>query len=181
MGPDSRVHDPFGDLLRQVDLLLSESPAGPGSDGTYADVISDLLAFLAERMTALHEERQQEMETFSTWLEERIGCSIDELSGKTFVRAYDEQTEGVDRLLEVLEKNHPKPSALDVSAPKEYGETNPVRDRIVRGYERSMDRLRPIRRQIELTDGLIDRIVYRLYGLNDEEIELVESTNGELA
>lgn len=181
MGPETRVHDPFRDLLRQVDLLLSESPAGPESDGTYADVVSDLLAFLAERMTSLHQERQKEMATFSEWLEDRIGCSIEDLSGKTFVRAYDEQPEGVDRLLEVLEKNHPNPSALDVSAPKEYGDTNPARDRIVRGYERSMARLRPIHQQIELTDGLIDRIVYRLYGLNDEEIELVESTNGELA
>ena len=31
-------------------------------------------------------------------------------------------------------------------------------------------------RQIEFTDGLIDRIVYRLYGLTDEEVAVVEGT-----
>lgn len=176
MRAEVAIERPFEELLRQVDRLLSGSPAREDSGPAYTDVVSDLLAFLAERMTTLHEERQVEMASFSEWLEDQIGCPIDDLSGKTYVRAYDEQPEGVDRLLEVLEKNHPSPSSLDVSAPEEYGDTNPGRQRIVRGYERSMDRLRPIRRQIELTDGLIDRIVYRLYGLTDEEIDLVEST-----
>jgi mannitol-1-phosphate/altronate dehydrogenase len=31
-------------------------------------------------------------------------------------------------------------------------------------------------RQIEFTDGLIDRIVYRLYGLSEDEVAVVEGT-----
>ena len=53
---------------------------------------------------------------------------------------------------------------------------NAVRQRFVEGYERSMATLAPILRQLELTDALIDRIVYRLYGLSKAEIELVEQT-----
>ncbi|MBI4539959.1 MAG: hypothetical protein HY704_10680 [Gemmatimonadetes bacterium] len=37
-----------------------------------------------------------------------------------------------------------------------------------------MAKLRPILRQLELTDRLIDLLVYRLYGLTDEEIRIVE-------
>ncbi len=31
-----------------------------------------------------------------------------------------------------------------------------------------------LQRQIEATDGQIDRLVYELYGLTDEEIKIVE-------
>jgi len=31
-----------------------------------------------------------------------------------------------------------------------------------------------LRRQIDATDGRIDRLVYELYGLTDEEIKIVE-------
>ena len=32
-------------------------------------------------------------------------------------------------------------------------------------------------RQIESTDGAIDRLVYGLYGLTEEEVKIVEGTN----
>ena len=31
-----------------------------------------------------------------------------------------------------------------------------------------------VQRQVESTDGVIDRLVYELYGLTDEEINIVE-------
>ncbi|MGB3919564.1 hypothetical protein [Methanothrix sp.] len=37
-----------------------------------------------------------------------------------------------------------------------------------------MSKLDPLRERIEETDELIDAVVYRLYGLTDEEIEIVE-------
>lgn len=170
---------PFTDLLEQVDLLLPATDEGlPDFEREHADVVGDLLGFLAERMTTLHEERQAEMASFLTWLEGELGCAVNDLSGKTFVRAYHEQEEGVKKLLEVIEKNHPSKTALDVSRPKEYRAENAARQRIVQGYERSMETLRPILFQLELTDQLIDRIVYRLYGLNEEEIAVVEESAG---
>jgi hypothetical protein len=40
------------------------------------------------------------------------------------------------------------------------------------GHERTA-----LQRQIEATDGQIDRLVYELYGLREEEIEIVQATN----
>ena len=34
----------------------------------------------------------------------------------------------------------------------------------------------PVQRQIETTDQQINRLVYELYGLTDEEIEIVEQS-----
>jgi hypothetical protein len=38
----------------------------------------------------------------------------------------------------------------------------------------SIERNGPLLEHIELTDKLIDQIVYKLYGLTEEEIEIVE-------
>lgn len=170
-----KVDTAFEALLQQIDLLLPRTDeGGPDFEREHADVVSDLLAFLAERMTSLHAERQAEMGAFFDWLEEQLGCPIEDLSGKTYVRAYHEQEGGVDALLDVIRKNHPSKTPLDVSAPQGYRGTNAARERIIEGYERSMATLRPILMQIDLTDDLIDQIVYRLYALTDQQIALVE-------
>lgn len=163
----------FEDLLGAVDRLLSV-PAAAGGDRPYVDVVADLLDYLARRMTELHEARLAEVRSFLAWLEERLGCPVDDLSGKTYVRTYYEQPEGVDRLLDVIRRNHPARTPLDVGKPESYGVRNPERDRLVEGYERSMSTLRPILLQIEVTDRLIDLLMYRLYRLSEEEIALVE-------
>ena len=41
-----------------------------------------------------------------------------------------------------------------------------------------LDALWPTKDQLARTDGLIDQIVYRLYGLTEEEIKVVEGVNG---
>lgn len=170
----------FGDLLEQVDLLLARPDAGSGlASRKYADVVSDLLGFLARQMTELHERRQAEVSAFLSWLEQRIGCSVEELSGRTYVREYYTQPGGADRLLEILEQNYPGVSKLDVSLPREYRATNPARELVVQGYQRSLARLEPLLRQLELTDRLIDLLVYRLYGLTSEEIRLVDESTGD--
>ena len=48
-------------------------------------------------------------------------------------------------------------------------------------YEKSLETLIPIKRDLARTDALIDKIVYRLYGLTDEEIELIERPQYEQA
>jgi len=40
-------------------------------------------------------------------------------------------------------------------------------------------KLGPLREQIERTDRLIDAVVYRLYGLTEEEIGIVKGNSGE--
>ena len=55
-------------------------------------------------------------------------------------------------------------------------------DGVVDGLERYIDateRAEELDAKIEKTDDLIDEIVYELYGLTDEEIEIVESAVAE--
>lgn len=42
-------------------------------------------------------------------------------------------------------------------------------------YEDSLAGLLPIKETLRLTDGLIDQIVYHLYGLTAEEIQIIET------
>lgn len=50
-----------------------------------------------------------------------------------------------------------------------------AQEKIKRGFEASMAKLKSLLARIEATDWLIDRIVYRLYGLMEEEIAVVEN------
>lgn len=54
------------------------------------------------------------------------------------------------------------------------GYKNEPAARVRAAWEISMETLRPLLARIEATDGLIDWIVYRLYGLTEEEIAVVE-------
>ena len=47
------------------------------------------------------------------------------------------------------------------------------------GYLDTVERAEELEAKIESTDELVDEIVYELYGLTDEEIEIVEEAVGE--
>lgn len=53
-----------------------------------------------------------------------------------------------------------------------------VRDGL-QSYRETVERAEELDREIERTDELIDQIVYDLYDLTDEEIEIVEEAVGE--
>jgi hypothetical protein len=44
-------------------------------------------------------------------------------------------------------------------------------------YEKSLSKLLPLKEKLRKTDWLIDQIVYKLYGLTEEEIKIVECKN----
>ena len=46
--------------------------------------------------------------------------------------------------------------------------------RLAGEYAASLERLLPLKARLAATDRLIDRVVYRLYGLTEEEVALVE-------
>jgi hypothetical protein len=46
--------------------------------------------------------------------------------------------------------------------------------RLRRAYEASLERVLPLKERLAKTDALIDAVVYRLYGLTEEEIKVVE-------
>ena len=69
-------------------------------------------------------------------------------------------------LLEILQKNKGK---LGVKLSND-GFMDSVRGR----FEESLGRVLPLKGRLEKTDRLIDEVVYRLYGLTEEEVGVVE-------
>lgn len=174
-------------LLTQVIHHLYQEPEE-------ADVVHDLLAYLAQQMIQLNQQKQQEMQGFLTWLERFIGCSAESLSNKSNLKNYlgdyhkkatpqPPQTQipvsaqapnlgeahlTFDGLLKLLQKNHKKIS-IDPIARK-------VQEDLEREYQNSLGILLPLKRQLMQCDDLIDQIVYQLYGLTEEEIAIVENS-----
>jgi hypothetical protein len=58
------------------------------------------------------------------------------------------------------------------------GRRSAFQEQLASEYEASLDKLLPIKQRLAATDRLIDRVVYQLYGLSDEEIAVVEGKPG---
>jgi len=129
-----------------------------------SDVVHDLLAYLAEQMIEMNKQKQVAVKDFLTWLEGEIGCLIDELSGKTIIQGFYEQA--VDKCCETL-GNNAKKLSVDAKSPV-------FQEEFTQRYESQMAILRPLMERIQRTDELIDQIVYKLYGLTEEEIKIIE-------
>ena len=91
---------------------------------------------------------------------------------KTIIRSYlgdyqkREDEAAFDNIVSVLYKN------------KRLIEANLTDPRFINilktEYEKSLAVLRPIKEKLRSTDWLIDQIVYKLYGLTEEELAIVE-------
>jgi len=119
-----------------------------------------------------HQRKQAETCRFLGWLEGHLGTSMDDLSGKTLITNYlgdYQKGEGElpwDEFLDRLQRNRSKIRA-NLSDPA-------VTHRLRQEYEASLATLLPIKQRLKDTDWLIDQIVYKLYGLTEEEIAIVE-------
>jgi len=139
-----------------------------GAEPEESDVVHDLLAHLAERMIEMNKEKNAEIKAFLGFLEGETGAAVDDMVNKTAVREY--YNHEFRKLIDILGKNRKK--LRDGYDPK-----NPTNYRhLQEWYEDSTDKLQPHMGRIEATDRLIDQIVYRLYGLSDEEIKIVEES-----
>ncbi len=127
-------------------------------------MVHDLLAFLAERMLEMNREKQQEIKGFLGWLEGEVGSRIEDLSPKTKIQSYYDYD--YDEFYTVLKKNRKR---LSIN-PSSRDKSELLKDE----FGKSMAKLGPLRERIERTDRLIDAVVYRLYGLTEEEIGIVE-------
>ncbi len=145
----------FKDAIEWVQAELSQNRT---------DTIHDFLAYLAEQMIELNKVKGAETKGFLKWLEREIRAEINNLANKTAIKEYHEH--GFEHLLDVLKKNKNKLS-VDPSNRK-------TQELLEIHFEKSLSVLEPLKEKIRDTDNLIDRIVYKLYGLTPEEIKIVE-------
>jgi hypothetical protein len=155
----------FEAILSRVENCLPKDEAGNFiPEQEKSDVVHDLLAFLAERMLEMNKEKQKDVKGFLGWLEGYVGAKVDDLTPKTKLQSYYEHD--YESFLAVLKKNKKK-LAID---PARRGPGEALRAE----FEGSVGKLLPLMDRIEKTDELIDAVVYRLYGLTEEEIRIVE-------
>jgi len=176
-----KKHTPDPELVKEhnADPLNKAWQIPEGAPWEQSDVVHDLLAFLAEQMIGLNKEKQAKIKEFLEWLEAELevkpdkkgNTGIDALTGKTKLRNYlgdyqkGEEALPFDELWAILRKNKTRIARnLSPSFMQE----------VKQAYEESLSGLLPIKERLRLTDGLIDQIVYRLYGLTEEEIRIVE-------
>jgi hypothetical protein len=129
-----------------------------------SDVIHDLLAYLAVQMIEMNKKKNEEIKGFLKWLEREIGSEIDDLSNKTAIKEYHEHD--FNQLIEILKRNRCKLS-IDPSDRK-------TQEKLEDQFTQSISILEPLKTKIKETDDLIDEIVYKLYGLTEEEIKIVK-------
>ncbi len=156
-------HDSGKVLAFMAECLLQEANGTPDMEQEKSDAVHDLLSYLAEEVIRLNKEKQSSVKGFLTWLEKEIlKCSLEDQKNRTKINDFHNNT--FEDLLEVLKKNKVVPEPCPSN----------VRDTIASEYSAAMKALTPLKDRIKSTDNLIDQIVYRLYGLTDAEIAIVE-------
>ena len=128
------------------------------------DTVHDFLAYLAEQMIEMNRSKNEEIKGFLKWLQREIGTVIDALTNKTALKEYYDND--FTHLLDVLKKNKNKIS-VDPTNRK-------IQEALERHFKESLCVLGPLKEKIRATDNLIDQIVYELYSLSPQEIEIVE-------
>ena len=157
----------FDEILKTVEEYLPKDKEGNFiTEKEKSDVVHDFLAFLAEQMIEMNKQKQTEVKGFMEWLEREIGTEINDLSNKTVIKEYYKNN--FDKLIEVLKKNKKK---IPINLSNREFQMNFEKE-----FNKSRAKLNPLMKKIESTDNLIDQIVYKLYGLMDEEIKVVEES-----
>lgn len=156
------------EILAGVEACLPKNEAGNFiTEEEKSDVVHDLLAFLAEKMLEMNKEKQKEIRGFLDWLEGYLGAKTEDLKPKTRILSYYQND--FESFIGELKKNKKK-LTIDPSR-REPAE-------LLRSeFEGSKKKLDPLLDRIKETDELIDAVVYRLYGLTDEEIGIVEGNS----
>ncbi|RKS78166.1 hypothetical protein BDK61_3819 [Haloarcula quadrata] len=104
------------------------------------------------------------------YLDERVAALI-----RTYVPVAVDEAGGFADFRETATKTN---SLVDRLRKLTLPAVDDVRDGLA-SYMETVDRADELEAKIEQTDELIDEIVYELYGLTDEEIEIVEEAVGE--
>lgn len=156
------------EILEFVDSCLPKNSRNEFiKDKEKSDVVHDLLAYLAEEIINMNKSKSQEIRYFLDWLSREIGVRLDTLSDKTKIMHY--YTNKFDDLLCVL-KNNRKRLMINVSN-REFQEN------LYREFDNSKLKIVPLMEKIKATDELIDQIIYKLYGLGNDEKMIIKNRN----
>ncbi|MGH8246949.1 MAG: hypothetical protein ACREUU_11020, partial [Gammaproteobacteria bacterium] len=131
-----------------------------------ADVVHDLLTFLAKPMIALNREKRSNARQFLTDLKDFHGIDARALNPKTKLDQFWKLDAA--EIFAHLRKNAKTLAAQNIRL------TEADEEKLRRRFQKATGAIPPLEAQIEFTDRLVDQIVYRLYGLTPEEIKLVE-------
>ena len=160
-------------LGRWLDARLPMNPDGsPDTDHEQSDVVHDLLAHLAEQMIEMNKQKQAEVRGFLDWLADYTGRPVEDWTLKTSLKAYYQHD--WTEIRRVLDRNRRKITKVDVQG-------RAASEQICGEWEASTEKLEPLLARIAATDWLIDLIVYRLYGLTEEEVAVVEGVHNKNA
>ncbi len=147
-------------------------------------ITHDALSFLAQMMIELNQEKQQEASRFISWLEKVLQIlprkgktGIEALTGYTIIQNYLGDYQKGEKELPWSEMEY----RLYSNRSRFQANWEKVKGQVQTEYEKSLETLRPIKQQLAETDALIDKIVYKLYGLTEEEIALIEQPQYEQA
>ena len=133
------------------------------------DVVHDLLAFLAERMLAMNQEKRTTAKQFLTDLKDFHKIDARALNPKTKLDEFW-RLEALD-LFAHLHKNARR--LEEQKARLSEKDEDKIRSRFVTAKEA----LLPLEAKISFTDHLINEIVYALYGLTPQEMQIVEGAS----
>lgn len=113
----------------------------------------------ADQMLDLNRQLQEEVKGFHDWLQHTF--NIEKLS-KKLEKYYELELD--DFLTEVRKKK------VDMKSRRNY-------QTLKNEFEESLAITQPLLREIQETDDEIDQMVYELYGLNKEEIKIIDEIN----
>jgi len=152
-----------GGRLRLKRIFIEKFPIPAHPDKAHHD---QMISFV-EQMLDLNKQKQSETQNFLRWLEGEIGVNVQDLSGVSWLLEYY----GMDfsGFHDLLIKNKRKLKAGYNPRSRENKEL--LEDE----FNRSVDKIRQIDASIEEADRQIDTLTYKLYGLTEEEIKIVEA------
>lgn len=179
-----RKHKPDPELVKKhnADSLNKEWQIPEGALWEQSDVVHDFLAFLAEQMIEMNKQKQSLTKSFLGWLESELNvqqdskgrAGIEALTGKDRIKNYigdyqkDQPELPFEEFWQILLKN--KNRISKVLSPS-------FRSDVEKYYSESLSKLLPLKSRLAKTDTLIDQIVYKLYGLTEDEIQIIEQQN----
>jgi len=177
-----KEHKPDAGLVKKhnADPLHKNWQIPDGALWEQSDVVHDTLTFLAEQMIEINKEKQKETKGYLEWLDSQLkiksdaegNSCIEALTGKTQVKNYlgdyqkGEESLPFEEFWKILEKNKAR-IQTNLKSRELY-------ENIRSEYEKSLSKLLPLKENLRKTDWLIDQIVYKLYGLTEAEIKIIE-------